>query len=478
MNDHGNKRWCRCGTRLSRDNRGATCTACTKRLADLLVGPPTVARSFWDDPAISRALEAQHMGQVIRAYRTHPDHPADIPQDTVAGWLSMSQSSLSRLEAGRPFAKLDQLVQIANVLDIPVGLLWFRMPRSQTSRGLEPLRWFQLNHDHVHGSRATSSNSGFGWFTTPPAGVAERFVSAADVAMLQTMTRTFRQLDNRFGGGHARSTVSHYLVGEAAPMLRAGQFREGVRRELFGAVAELNQLARWMAYDVGSGRKHLGRALQLCQTVGDDALAAEMLAGMSHHAAFGRSPLVAIDLARAARDNVGRAGIAALMAESAVMEAHGLALRHDASGCLAALRDAEASFSSAGPDVPEWLRYFDTAYMAAKFAHCFRDLGRPKEAERFARRSLEMTDGYDRGRLFNTALLASILADQRRVEEASAIGIAALRMAANMHSVRTVKYLEDVARRLRPFHAEPEVKALYAEMTAAGIGLSEREDMK
>ena len=154
------------------------------------------------------------------------------------------------------------------------------------------------------------------------------------------------------------------------------------------------------------------------------------------------------------------------MAESAVMEAHGLALRRDAKGCLAALGDAETSFSSAGSDVPEWLRYSDAAYMAAKFAHCFRDLGRPDEAERFARRSLGMTEGYDRGRLFNTALLASILADQRRVEEACAAGTSALRMAGNMHSVRTVAYLEDVARRLQPFRAEPVVQVLYAEMAA------------
>ena len=112
MNDHGNRRRCRCGKQLSRYARGSTCTACARRSADLLVRPPAVARSFWDHPTVSRALEAHDMGQVIRAYRNHPDHPSDIPQETVAGWLSTSQSSLSRLEAGKPIAKLDQLIEI------------------------------------------------------------------------------------------------------------------------------------------------------------------------------------------------------------------------------------------------------------------------------------------------------------------------------------------------------------------------------
>jgi hypothetical protein len=98
--------------------------------------------------------------------------------------------------------------------------------------------------------------------------------------------------------------------------------------------------------------------------------------------------------------------------------------------------------------------------LAAKFGHCFRALGRPVEAERFARRSLDMIDGYDRGRLFNLALLASILADQRKVEEACETGLAAVHRASEVRSVRTVAYLVDLSHRLAPFRAEPAVRML------------------
>jgi hypothetical protein len=48
--------------------------------------------------------------------------------------------------------------------------------------------------------------------------------------------------------------------------------------------------------------------MHLCQDVGDDALAGEMLAGMSNQAAFLRSADLAVDLARGAKNNAKRPG--------------------------------------------------------------------------------------------------------------------------------------------------------------------------
>jgi len=171
-----------------------------------------------------------------------------------------------------------------------------------------------------------------------------------------------------------------------------------------------------------------------------------------------------------AKEHGKRAGVPALVAEAAVMEAHGLALVKDTKGCLAALHESERAFAAAADrDRPDWLRYFDRAYLAAKFGRCFRDLGRPVEAERFARRSLDMIDGYDRSRLFNLILLASILADQRKVDEACQVGSAALCIARNVRSVRTSTDLAELSRRLAPFRADPAVRTLTEQMRTAGL---------
>lgn len=195
-----------------------------------------------------------------------------------------------------------------------------------------------------------------------------------------------------------------------------------------------------------------------------------MFAGMSHHAAFHGAPESAVELAMAARQAASRSAVPALLAESAVMEAHGLALHGDKSASLRALHEAEQAFNTANvADTPSWLTYFDNAYLSAKFAHTFRDLGMPREAELFARRSLQMSEGYERGRLFNTALLASTLADQRRVEEACATAIRAVQMAESVRSVRGAAYLSDVGRRLAPFRASTDVRWLYGQMAKAGL---------
>jgi hypothetical protein len=441
---------------LARDNRANRCGPCARNASDNL-SPAEQPIEFWDRSALREALRSRHFGRVLYAYR-HEHRPV-LTQARIGRWLDLTQGQVSRLERdAEPAHDLNKLTEWARELGIPERLLWFRLP------------------DRVLPARPTALvpvGDSFGWFGASTVQGHDTRVEHGDVASVREMTVAFRKLDNRYGGGHARSMVAGYLSTNVVPLLRAGRYRHEVRRELAGAVAELGQLAGWMAYDMGdadAGRRHLRQSLRLCQEVGDDALAGEMLAGMSHHAAFDRKPLLATALARAAKNSAARTGVSALVAESAVMEAHGLALLKDTRGCVAALGEAERAFSAGeDSDRPEWLSYFDRAYLAAKFAHCFRDLARPVEAERYARRSLEMSEGYDRGRLFNTALLSSVLADQRRVEEACETGSRAVALASGVRSVRVTAYLEDVARRLAPYRADGRVRSLYDEMVAMGI---------
>ena len=475
----GQERRCQgCGTRLARDNRSRLCSPCSRQEIAASCAP-IKQDGFWERLALRDALESRHFGQVLNAYRY--EHRPVFTQAKVGRWLGLTQGQVSRLERStQPTHDLNKLDQWARALHIPQRYLWFQLSQQPADAYLRPRDASSLDDESETGGEdvqrrqllravaagaASVGSSTFGWFSTqaaPQSGV--RAVGMTDVQIVREMTQTFRRLDNRFGGGHARSTVTNYLASDVLPLLREGRYRDSVGRELSAAVAELNQLVGWMAYDVGdvdSGRRHLRNAMHLCQDVGDNALAGEMLAGMSHQAAFQRSAALAIDLARAAKDNAKRAGVPALVSESAVMEAHGLAQANDVHSCLAALRESEEAFAAAeNRDRPQWLAYFDGAYLAAKFGHCFRDLGCLAEAEQFARRSLDMIDGYDRGRLFNLALLASILADQRKVEEACETGLAAVRLASGVRSVRTVVYLIDLSHRLAPFRAEPAVQIL------------------
>lgn len=478
-----------CGARLAADNPADRCSPCLRRGATGVNPVPVHPAGFWRLPELADALAAQDFGHVLRAYRLA--HSPPIKQSQLGLWFGITQGQISRIERGDAFDySIEKLRRWAGVIGIPQQLLWFHAePHSPDSYDDAADSSSVQDTGGATGEsvqrrqflKATSGSAlGVGASLLGATAVADgqdparrRSVGSPEVDLLREMTGAFRRVDNRYGGGHSRTAVGTYLKTMVEPMLTEGRSRAAVRDDLFDAAAELHQLAGWMAYDTGqaqAGRGHLRTALRLCQESNNPALSAEMLAGMSHQAAFHNVPEAAVDLALAARQTARQAGVPLLQAEAAVMEAHGLALQGDKQGCLAALRDAENTFAAAsGREAPEWLTYFDNAYLSAKFAHTFRDLGQPREAEGFARRSLEMSEGYERGRLFNTALLASIVADLGQLDEACSLGATATQMASEVRSVRSMAYLADLARRLARYEDTREVSELYVRMVDAGI---------
>jgi transcriptional regulator with XRE-family HTH domain len=296
--------------------------------------------------------------------------------------------------------------------------------------------------------------------------------ASADVEVIGEIISALRRVDNRFGGGYAHGVVLGYLKGEVHPVLRTVQAQGTVPRRLLQVVAELTQLAGWISHDVGDNRParwYFGESLRLARDAGDEAFTAEVLAGMSQQAAYLHDARTAVDAAQAAGRHAIRSDVPALVSEAAAMEAHGHALRRDARACLTAMRTAERSLDAVRDDAgPSWLEYFDRAYLAAKFAHALLALGESKPAERFAVRSLRMSDGYDRGRLFNTVLLAQIHADSGDLDSACELGRRSVTMASGIRSARGRGYLADLRRRLEPHAAAPQVQELREQICSLG----------
>jgi transcriptional regulator with XRE-family HTH domain len=304
------------------------------------------------------------------------------------------------------------------------------------------------------------------WLTFPldesPCGSGERLVGEPDVEMVRRITGVYRTLDNQYGGGHVRDSLVRFLDAEVAMLLR-GRYDSRVGKALLSAAAEATQLAGWASYDVGMNglaQRYMVQALRLAAAAGDRAIGAEILAAMSHQAAYLRAASEAVDLARAAGRAAEDAGVAAIQAESAVLEAQGHAAGGDEAACAAALDRAERALDRADRTRdPQWIRYFDESYLAAKFGHCFTALGRGDLAQRFAARSLEM-DGrhYARGRQFNLVLLAVAHAQAGDPEQASTVGVEAAEAAEGLQSARARDYLTDLANRLAPHAGLPAVQ--------------------
>ncbi|MFJ2031447.1 hypothetical protein [Streptosporangium sp. NPDC087985] len=306
------------------------------------------------------------------------------------------------------------------------------------------------------------------WLTLPlegrPAAGGARRVGMADIAAIREVTRSFGELDNRFGGGRVRSAVVKYLDTAVAPLLSDGSYSGNTGRALASAAAELTRLAGWMAYDLeqhGLAQRYLIQALRLARGAGDHGFGGEILAGMSHQALYIGQPAHALDLARAAQLSARRAGVFALLAETHVLEAHAHALMDDRAACGNSLHEAERAFDRRRTgDEPDWIAYFDEAYLSAKFAHCFRDLRDGPGTVRHATRSLDMDGRYVRGRMFNLSLLSAGLLECGELERACVAAGQALELAGGLQSVRTQSYVSDLRRRLDPFAGEPAVVEL------------------
>jgi transcriptional regulator with XRE-family HTH domain len=503
MRPHQALRFCSsCGNKLAVGARSPECRSCTRASAAVPVEsvPPVVPDSFWTTAELREAFDAEDFGRVLKAYRRACG--PDVTQTDVAGWIGLSQSQVSRMESGTSLtADIGKIAEWAKALRIPQDFLWFTVSTEPSHAyrsvmvGSTLLSSHDVEGDDVQrrGFLKVAAVAGVGFADRSPVGgsrqlalIPPKTAGSPDVDIVREMTSTFRKIDNKHGGGHShvRMAVRSYL--DSTKPLASGQSNAN----LLAAKAELYQLAGWIDYDTGhlaEGNECLTTALELCRQAGDYALEAEMLAAMSHHAAFfsqtnefiktkdGRrdgahGAAAAVSHATAARLSAKRSGLWALQSEAAAMEAHGLALRRDRHESVKALLDAERAFERIhGQEIPAWLSYFDAAYLSAKFAHTLRDLGQSVEAEQFARRSLEMSDGYDRGRLFNTVLLASTIADQRRVEEACEVGLHAVQMSDAVRSVRVVYNLADLGHRLGTFQGTPAVRTLFTEMSKRGI---------
>ncbi|RST17753.1 transcriptional regulator [Streptomyces sp. WAC05374] len=296
-------------------------------------------------------------------------------------------------------------------------------------------------------------------------------VGMADVEAVRAMTAALVDLDHRFGSGHVRPVVVHYLNSVVSGLL-SGSYRDTVGRQLFAAVARLTELAGYMAVDTGQpglAQRYYIQALRLAQAAGDRGYGGYVLAAsMSHLAAQLGNPREIAQLARAAQE--GARGHVPPRAEAMFLaaEARGHALLGDAHVCQEVAARAVAAMDRADPgsgDDPAWIAHFDQAYLADELAHCYRDLGRPDEAARAAAESL---DGHPetraRRRAIGLVLLATAQVQQREVEEACHTGARAAELLGTLRSSRGAEYLDDLRQRLEPYADEPAVREFGARL--------------
>ncbi|MGB6165097.1 MAG: hypothetical protein WBF75_21515 [Pseudonocardiaceae bacterium] len=272
-------------------------------------------------------------------------------------------------------------------------------------------------------------------------------VSDVDVAgRIRTTIRYLMDLDFRFGGGHTRKMLLVYWNAEIVPALRR-RYLEVIRREVMSAAADAAELLGWSAYDAGRhgvAQCYFVQGLRLAREANDRLMGGQILSNLSHQANYLGNFSEAIQFARAAQAaTVGEAS-ATVSAMFLAMEARALASIGDARACAAVLHRAEQEFDQSNPSAdPDWIGYFDAWELAGEAAHCFRDLGQPRETRLFVAQAIDPIRTPARTRAFIDMVGAAGALRAGDLDQAVSIATDVVRSANSLQSSRYIRYVTD-----------------------------------
>jgi hypothetical protein len=275
-----------------------------------------------------------------------------------------------------------------------------------------------------------------------------------------------QRLDDANGGtAHLAYVGAQFRA--VALLLRQGGHGANVERRLFVGLAELGQLAGWMAFDAGQhglAQRYFFSALRSANQAGYQAMAAHVLADLAFQAASRAQPADAVSLGEAAL-TAAPALPATVRASVCTRLAYGYAIAGRMDDFDRAYGSALDRLASRGPDSePAWMyfltpNHLDTqAGYALVHAAVLSNDG-PATARELLRRgdrllrtgahAVSLDDPAQRRALFEGAWLAVAAAARGDVERACALGRIALTRTETVQSVRSIDVLRTLATVLR-----------------------------
>lgn len=463
------RRYCaRCGTRLNGYNTDSLCGPCEVTTRSARLKPPGVPTTFWQTDQIRDALATWHMGRVIYAYRTHPFHGRQLPQEQVASWLGLTQAQLSRIEKGPAPEQLSKLTRWAQTLKIPAELLWFRLPDgdAMSAEATDGAR-----HSAIALARWLTSN-GTG---SLPAGLAgdlqrvgealedaRRYFDGSVVDFFRMQLTRCKTDDGSLGPADALPLTLSVLE---VIRRHCREVRPDVQRELLTVGADAAEFAGWLyrdLHDPVAATVLYDRAMEWAQASGNLPMQGYVLLRKSQMAYDSRDTGTLLTLAQAAKDGPWQLP-ARVKAEVVQQEALGLAMVGEPLRVVAETLDvAQHLLGSARNIADERLNsYFNEATLLVRSACCYTEAGKPSIATQLFSKGLagDMLSRRDAG-LFG-ARQAKAFALSGEPDEAARVAVESIVIARETRSERTMNVIVDVVRALDPWNHRPQVRQLH-----------------
>ncbi|WP_431782313.1 tetratricopeptide repeat protein [Streptomyces chumphonensis] len=283
-----------------------------------------------------------------------------------------------------------------------------------------------------------------------------------DVEMVTAMTERINDLDDQFGGRHARPMAASFLVNTVAPYL-AADAPQDVRKGMLSAASDLCYLTGYMAVDEGLhglAQTYYLRALELAGQAEDHLTYCTTLRGMSVQAVdLGHGPQAQrlADAAAAASPQAGPR----MRAFLAGQQAHSYAQIGDRSNALHFMAQAERAMDRAESRERTFGAYDPAAlnYHFSQVRFALGDLAGSVDAMTEANRLMCST--HRRTRVRERALLAERQLRIGRLEEACENWDLALDDYPLVQSGRCDDRVRDMRALLRPHLGHPGARQVY-----------------
>jgi tetratricopeptide (TPR) repeat protein len=289
----------------------------------------------------------------------------------------------------------------------------------------------------------------------PPPPLAPGRIGMSDVERIEDATGAFRVLDYRYGGGACHDAVVDYLPW--GRRMLGGDATGMVMDRLFVAVADLHNLAGWTSFDTGQlrvARAYFGRALELAERGGDDALVANIRYRRGrvhlHHNAPDQA-LMEFQLGQVAAQACGCALAVAILCANQAWAYAKMGRDDEALALLGRSRDEFARADLA--EAPAWAMFFTETDLCAMVGTVYTELAVSVNPTytRSAIPALAMAiNGYGpdmtRSRSFNLISLATNHLLDDDVDQAATVGAQAVAVCESVKTARTKDRLQPLKR--------------------------------
>lgn len=289
-----------------------------------------------------------------------------------------------------------------------------------------------------------------------------RRIGMPEVDMVIAMTERVSELDDQFGGRHARPMAAAFLVNTVAPYLRADA-SEPVRKAMMSAAADLCYLTGYMAVDEGVhglAQQYYLKALELAGAAEDHLTYCTTLRGMSVQAVDLRHGRQAMRLAAAAAAASPQAG-PRMRAFLAGQQAHASAQIGDHSNALMYLREADVAMERAESRGKAFGSY-DPAALNYHISQVRYELGDvPGSIKAMQESDKVRYSVYRRARVRHRATLAERQLEIGHLEAACATWHLALDDYPSVQSGRADQRMQTMFKVIRPHLKNPSARELH-----------------